>query len=192
MSNLNTARSLIQADLDHARHVLDLWTKQISELERALEQIEAVGTSRDALQVEYQGSNTRALALETPAAPKEAKKRGRKPKNADEATASKARKAGLEIASKRSRKLAERSTARAGQVMDAKAASPKKAKAEKSKAIPEAKFKDPNTEKTWSGRGRRPFWMIGDAQQYEIGSANQSPASEAQADEAKEAATATE
>jgi hypothetical protein len=39
MSNLNTARSLIQADLDHARQVLDLWTNQISELERALEQM---------------------------------------------------------------------------------------------------------------------------------------------------------
>jgi DNA-binding protein H-NS len=192
MSNLNTARSLIQADLDHARQVLDLWTNQISELERALQQIEAVGASRDALQVEYQGSNTQALALEKPVAPKEGKKRGRKPKNADETTAPKASKADLDIASKRSRKLAERSTARAEQVTDAKAAKPKKAKGEKSKAPPEAKFKDPNSEKTWSGRGRRPFWMKGDAQQYEIGSANQNPASEAQPDEAKEAATATE
>ena len=192
MSNLNTARSLIQADLDHARQVLDLWTNQISELERALEQIDAVGTSRNALRVEYQSSNTQALTLEKPAAPKEGKKRGRKPKNADGPTAAKSTKAGLDIPSKRSRKLAERSTTRIAQITDAKPAKPTKTKSGKSKATPAAKFKDPNSEKTWSGRGRRPFWMVGDSQQYEIGSANQSAASEVQANEAKEAATATE
>lgn len=192
MSNLNTARSLIQADLDHARQVLNLWTNQISELERALQQIDAVGTSRNALHVEYRGSNSQASALEQPAAPKEGKKRGRKPNNADGTAASKAGKAGPDIASKRSRKLAERSTARAEQVTDAKAAKPMKAKAGNSKATPEAKFKDPNSEKTWSGRGRRPFWMTGDAQQYEIGSGHQRPANQAQADGTKEAATATE
>jgi hypothetical protein len=157
MSNLNTARSLVQADLDHARQVLDLWTHQVTELERALAQIDAVGTSRDALRVEYRGSTTQALTLEKPAVPTEGKKRGRKPKNAEGTAATKSGKAGLDIAAKRSRKLAERSTARAGQVTDAKAAKPTKAKAGKSKATPEAKFKDPNSEKTWSGRGRRPF-----------------------------------
>jgi DNA-binding protein H-NS len=192
MSNLNTARSLIQADLDHARQVLDLWNHQVSELERALEQIDAVGTSRDALRVEYRGSNTRALALEKPVPPEEGKKRGRKPKNAEATAAPKSGKAGLDIAAKRSRKLAERSTARAGQVADAKAAKSTKAKAGKSKATPEAKFKDPNSEKTWSGRGRRPFWMTGDAQQYAIGSGNQNTAGEAQADKANETATVTE
>jgi DNA-binding protein H-NS len=192
MSNLNTARSLIQADLDHARQVLDLWNHQVSELERALEQIDAVGTSRDALRVEYRGSNTRALALEKPVPPEEGKKRGRKPKNAEATAAPKSGKAGLDIAAKRSRKLAERSTARAGQVADAKAAKSTKATAGKSKATPEAKFKDPNSEKTWSGRGRRPFWMTGDAQQYAIGSGNQNTAGEAQADKANETATVTE
>jgi DNA-binding protein H-NS len=192
MSNLNTARSLVQADLDHARQVLDLWTHQVTELERALEQIDAVGTSRDALQVEYRGSNTQALTLEKPATPKEGKKRGRKPKNAEGTAAPKSGKVGLDIAAKRSRKLAERSTARAGQVTDAKAAKPTKAKAGKSKATPEAKFKDPNSEKTWSGRGRRPFWMIGEAQQYAIGSESPSTASKAQDDEAKETAAAAE
>lgn len=192
MSNLNTARSLIQADLDHARQVLDLWNHQVSELERALEQIDAVGTSRDALRVEYRGSNTRALALEKPVPPEEGKKRGRKPKNAEATAAPKSGKAGSDIAAKRSRKLAERNTARAGQVADAKAAKSTKAKAGKSKATPEAKFKDPNSEKTWSGRGRRPFWMTGDAQQYAIGSGNQNTAGEAQADKANETATVME
>src|SRR6476619_4284145 len=120
MSNLNTARSLIQADLDHARQVLDLWTHQVSELERALEQIDAVGTSRDALRVEYRGSNSQALALEKPAAQSGGKKRGRKPKTTDVTAAPKSSKAVVDIRKKRSRKLAERSTARAGQVTDAK------------------------------------------------------------------------
>lgn len=191
MSNLNTARSLIQADLDHARQVLDLWTHQVSELERALEQIDAVGTSRDALRVEYRGSNTQALALEKPAAQTEGKKRGRKPKTADVTAAPKSSKAVVDIRKKRSRKLAERSTARAGQVTDAKAAKPTKAKAGKSKPTPEAKFKDPNSDKTWSGRGRRPFWMTGDAKQYAIGSEKQNPASAARADESQEPTTAT-
>jgi DNA-binding protein H-NS len=191
MSNLNTARSLLKADLDHARQVLDLWTHQVGELERALEQIDAVGTSRDALRVEYR-SNTHALTLEKPAAPKEGKKRGRKPKNAEGTAAPKAGKAGLDIAAKRSRKLAERSTARAGQVTDAKAAKPTKAKAGKPKATREAKFKDPNSEKTWSGRGRRPFWMTGNAQQSAIGSENPGTASDAQADETKETVTGSE
>ena len=190
MNNLNRARSLIQADLDHARQVLDLWTHQVSELERALEQIAAVGTSRDALQVEYRGSNSQGLALEKPAAQTEGKKRGRKPKTANVTAAPKSAKAGVDIGAKRSRKLAARSTARAGQVTDAKAAKPTQTKAGKSKPTPEAKFKDPNSEKTWSGRGRRPFWMTGDAQQYAIGTENQSTAGEAQADEAKETATA--
>ena len=192
MSNLNTARSLIQADLDHSRQVLDLWTHQVSELQRALEQLDAVGTSRDALRVEYRGANTQGLTLEKPAAPKEGRKRGRKPKNAEGIAAAKPDKAALDIAAKRSRKLAERSTARAGQVTNAKPAKPTKAKAGKAKAAPEAKYKDPNSEKTWSGRGRRPFWMAGDAQQYAIGSGNSSTASGAQAVEAKDTDSATE
>lgn len=192
MSNLNTARSLIQADLDHARQVLDLWTHQVSELERALEQIDAVGTSRDALRVEYRGADSQALALEKPAAQTEGKKRGRKPKNVNVTAAPKSAKAGVDIRAKRSRKLAERSTTRAGQVMDAKATKPTKTKAGKSKPIPEAKFKDPNSDKSWSGRGRRPFWMTGDAKQYAIGSEKQNPASQAQADESQEPTMATE
>ena len=192
MSNLNTARSLIQADLDHARQVLDLWTHQVSELERALEQIDAVGTSRDALRVEYRGSNSQGLALEKPAAQTEGKKRGRKPKNAEVTAPSTSAKAGGNIRAKRSRKLAERSTARAEQVTDAKAAKPAKTKAGKSKPIPEAKFKDQNSDRTWSGRGRRPFWMTGEPEQYAIGSEKQNPANKAQADESQEPTTATE
>jgi DNA-binding protein H-NS len=188
MSNLNTARSLIQADLDHARQVLDLWTHQVSELERALEQIDAVGTSREALRVEYRGSNIQAMKLEKPAAPNEGKKRGRKPRDVEEAAPPKLGKTASDITAKRSGKLVERSTARAGQITDAKST---QAKARKSKATPEAKYKDSNSEKTWSGRGRRPFWMQGDAQQYAIGSKDDHPEGDAQGNDAKETATVT-
>jgi chromosomal replication initiation ATPase DnaA len=39
ISNINSARALIQADLDHARNVLQLWQDQVKELEGALEQL---------------------------------------------------------------------------------------------------------------------------------------------------------
>lgn len=48
VNNLNAARTLIQADLDHARNVLELWNHQVGDLEKALEQIDAVGNSRNA------------------------------------------------------------------------------------------------------------------------------------------------
>lgn len=55
VSNLESARALIQADLDHARSVVALWTDQVSELEKALEQIGVVDNSRTALRGAYQG-----------------------------------------------------------------------------------------------------------------------------------------
>jgi len=32
----------------------------------------------------------------------------------------------------------------------------------------EPKYKDPATGKTWSGRGKKPAWVIGDKEQYKI------------------------
>lgn len=167
MSNLDTAKSLIQADLDHARNVLNLWSHQVSELERAMEQLEAVGTSRDALRIEYRGAEGKGtVALDKPAT-KDMPKRGRKPKNANGDSISKTGRSGTDITTKRSRKLAERSTAQPRQVTMAKAG--KTAKASKLKGTTvQAKFKDPNSDRTWSGRGRRPLWMTGDAAQYAI------------------------
>jgi hypothetical protein len=175
MSNLSTARSLIQADLAHARNVLNLWTNQVSELEQTLLQIEAVGTSRSALHVEYRGLKSQELAVEK-SAPSDAPKRGRKPKNANGASGTKSNKAGLNISARRSGKLAERSASQEGQVTTAKVAKAPKSETGKVNAPAIAKFKDTNSEKTWSGRGRRPLWMSGDPQQYAIGSKNQSSA----------------
>ena len=192
MSNLNTARSLIQADLDHARQVLDLWSQQVSELEHALQQLDAVGTSRDALRVEYRGPNSQALAIEQSATPAVGKRRGRKPKNAEAPTEPKSKKTRSTNAAQHGAKLAERSTARATQVAEVKATKPTNAKVGKSKAAPEPRFKDPNSGKTWSGRGRRPFWIRGDAQQYAIGAKAAHPASDVHRHATNDTAMATD
>jgi hypothetical protein len=117
-SNLNAARELIQADLDHARNVLDLWTHQVGELERTLEQIEAVGSSRNALHAEYQGMGTRAQALEALAAPNNKPKRGRRPKVTAGAASSKPISSTTHVTGQRGQKLFERSTAAAGAIVE--------------------------------------------------------------------------
>lgn len=166
-SNLMSARSLIQADLDHARSVLSLWTHQVQELEKALEQIDAVSNSRNALRVQYQGTATRAPALEAPGAAEGKKKRGRKPKNANGGGSAKSVSSGNGITGKRGRKLAERSTV--AQVSEAKGGrSAKPAPAKRRQGGRAAKYKDPNSDKTWSGLGRRPGWFVGQPEQYAI------------------------
>jgi hypothetical protein len=180
-SNLITARSLIQADLDHARSVLGLWTHQVEELEKALAQIDAVGNSRNALRVQYQGAGTRAPALEAPALADTKPKRGRKPKNANAASPAKPASSGSPITAKRGRKLADRSTASPAQVSEAKSGKSAKAAAGKNGAAKHApKYKDPNSDKTWSGLGRRPGWFVGQPEQYAINASGRNGAGESQ------------
>lgn len=176
-SNLITARSLIEADLEHARSVLNLWTHQVEELEKALEQIDAVSNSRNALRIQYQGTAPRTPALDAPAASEGKRRRGRKPKNANGA--------GAGISAKRGRKLADRTTLAQAQVSEAKSRKPGKAGAGK-QGKRAARYKDPNSDKTWSGLGRRPGWFVGQPEQYEINAAgrsnsNESPSAAAQA-----------
>jgi hypothetical protein len=178
-SNLNTARSLIQADLDHARSVLSLWTHQVEELEKALEQIDAVSNSRNALRVQYQGTAPRAPALESPGTSEGKKRRGRKPKNADGAGPAKSASSGNGITSKRGRKLAERSTV--ASVSEAKGGrSGKAGSAQQRKTGRAAKYKDPNSDKTWSGLGRRPAWFVGQPEQYAINASGRVASNESQ------------
>jgi len=178
-SNLMSARSLIQADLDHARSVLSLWTHQVQELEKALEQIDAVSNSRNALRVQYQGTASRAPALEAPGASEGKKRRGRKPKNANGAASAKSASSGNGITGKRGRKLAERSTV--AQVSEAKGGrSGKQAQAKRGQGGRAAKYKDPNSDKTWSGLGRRPGWFVGQPEQYAINGTGRSASNESQ------------
>jgi DNA-binding protein H-NS len=181
VTNLNTAKSLIQADLDHARDVLKLWTQQIAELEKALEQIQAVGSSRDALRVEYQGGAARAPSLDSSVASEVKPKRGRKPKNPAGSASTKPRGSATTLKAKRGRKLADRVTVAPDQVSEAPARKTRKgAGAKKERAKPPAKYKDPNSDKTWSGLGRRPAWFSGEAEQYAIRSQSGNTAGESE------------
>jgi hypothetical protein len=193
-SNLITARSLIQADLDHARSVLGLWTHQVEELQKALEQIDAVGNSRNALRVQYQGAGGRTPALEAPALSDAKPKRGRKPKNGTSATPAKSASPNTGITAKRGRKLAERSTAAPAQVSEAKSGksgkTSKTGAAKKVAARHAPKYKDPNSDKTWSGLGRRPGWFVGQPEQYVIqASGRNAPADSPSAGAAEATAT---
>ena len=168
-SNLNTAKTLIQADLDHARNVLNLWTHQIAELEKALEQMEAVGNSRAALRVEYQGGATPASSIVSSTDVDMKPKRGRKPKNPGDTASTKSRASKTTLVAKRGRKLADRITVAPEQVSEAPASKTRAVTTAKNgRAEPAAKYKDPNSDKTWSGRGRRPGWLTGPVDQYEI------------------------
>jgi hypothetical protein len=164
ISNLASARALVQADLEHARNVLDLWTHQVAELEKALEQIDAVGHSRNALRVQYQGPKANSPALQGPATASTAPKRGRK---SDKAGSTSAASRNVERSGNRGRKPASMDAAGASRVKTGTAVKPRKAGAAKKGVAPaRAKYKDPNSEKTWAGRGRRPDWLIGDPAQY--------------------------
>jgi DNA-binding protein H-NS len=169
VTNLSTAKSLIQSDLDHARNVLNLWTQQVAELEKALEQIEAVGSSRTALRVEYQAGAARTPSPESSVASDAKPKRGRKPKNPQGSASTKSSASAAPLTAKRGRKLADRVTVAPEQVDEAPAVKTRKgAGAKKERAKPAAKYKDPNSDKTWSGLGRRPGWFSGEADQYAI------------------------
>lgn len=142
ISNLASARALLQADLEHARNVLDLWAHQVAELEKALAQLDVVVTSRDALRGKYQAlahaAQGSAASLPEPV------KRGRKPGAGvqKDTGASPARGRG-------GRRLAEASVTKSGV------------------ALP-AKYKDPQSGKTWTGRGRPPAWLVGERDKYAI------------------------
>jgi DNA-binding protein H-NS len=168
ISNLASARALIEADLDHARNVLNLWTHQVAELEKALEQINAVGDSRSALRAEYQGQKGNAPRLTTSSALDKEPKRGRKPgaavNGASEKTLSKKQRI-----VKQARKPMESKTEIPRRARSDKTAKePRKSIAKKNRAPAQPKYKDPNSDKTWAGRGRRPDWMVGAPEQYAI------------------------
>jgi len=180
-SNLVTARSLIQADLDHARSVLSLWTHQVEELEKALEQIDAVSNSRNALRVQYQGGAAASPALAAPGTAEDKPRRGRKPKIANGAGSAKAASSKTGITGKRGRKLAERSTLSHAQVSETRSGKSGKAGAAKQGKPPRAaKYKDPASGKTWSGLGRRPAWFVGQPEQYAVNASSRGASNETQ------------
>jgi DNA-binding protein H-NS len=96
-------------------------------------------------------------------------KRGRKPKIPSDAGSTNARVSATTLTAKRGRKLADRVTVAPEQVSEASVGKTRKAAgAKKERVKPPAKYKDPNSDKTWSGLGRRPAWFSGAADQYAI------------------------
>jgi hypothetical protein len=171
ISNLASARALLQADLEHARSVLNLWAHQVAELEKALQQIDAVSVSRDGLRAQYQATKEAGPLLGAPAAIGKPARRGRKPgQTASASAASKA--GGVHAPAKRGRKAADTGSARTSRP----AGKVKPTDAGNGAAPP--KYQDPKSGKTWTGKGRHPLWLKGDPSQYLI-SANGDSASAA-------------
>jgi len=167
ISNLASAKALLQADLEHARNVLDLWAHQVTELEKALAQIEAVSTSRDALRVKYQALTHASQASQASKAGQDGagqlpaiRKRGRAPglKGVDTDAAGKPERAGRRQKRERSDGASESGTA----------AAKSNGQGRKNTARAVARYKDPQSDKTWSGRGRPPMWLVGDRKQYAL------------------------
>ncbi len=167
ISNLASARALIQADLDHARSVLALWADQVSELEKALEQISSVDNSRTALRGAYQGQKGSLPGLAANNGADGKARRGRKPK---EATAVQPNaKVKKQRATKSASTSAKSKTAEDTPRMTRRSPRGATTQTEKKRAVPgAAKYRDPNSDKTWTGHGRRPGWMVGAPEQYAI------------------------
>lgn len=161
ISNLASARALLQADLEHARSVLNLWAHQVAELEKALQQIDAVSVSRDGLRAQYQATKEAGPILGAPAAIGTPARRGRKP--GQTAGASAASKAGsVNAPARRGRKPADTSSTKTARP----AGKAKRTTTANGAASP--KYQDPKSGKTWTGRGRHPLWLKGDPSQYLI------------------------
>jgi hypothetical protein len=162
ISNLQSARALIQADLDHARKVLELWSQQVSDLEYALEQIDSVGESRKALKEQYTVGRNAAPRLTSSTASSPTRS-GRKPKT-EAAPAGTTKKQHAKSSGRSSDSVASP----AGNGKTGRIKKMKKAVVSVKAQKAEAKYRDPNSDKTWSGRGRRPAWFVGEPEQYRI------------------------
>lgn len=169
ISNLKSAKALIQADLDHARNVLQLWQDQVTELEKTLAQLNAVATSRGMLRVEYAGQKGSAPMLSAEKSTTQGRGRGRKTGGRLKQNAPHTATVRDGMAAKRSRKQhASKASpdARKDAVADTTVAKGRAPSAKKLAAPSAVKYKDPASDKTWSGRGRRPAWLRGDPDQY--------------------------
>ena len=167
ISNLKSAKALIQADLDHARNVLQLWQDQVDELEKALAQLDAVNTSRGMLQVEYGGQKGSAprLSVDTTEAPGRRKRRQADLRASQSAGAKET--ANESVTAKRRGKQRASNAGSDGTSTAVGAATKRSARVVKKPGVPSAvKYRDPASGKTWSGKGRRPAWLRGDTDQY--------------------------
>jgi hypothetical protein len=167
ISNLQSARALIQADLDHAQQVLQLWQAQVTELEKALSQLDAVDASRDVLRMEYQSQKGDASMLGVDTAAANAQSSGKPPGPRAKRGNARSANAQKTVPAKGPRKQRiptpdlEATSDSAGD-----APTPRRRGPGKKQKAASVKYRDPASGKTWSGRGRKPSWLRGDADQY--------------------------
>ncbi|MFL6719644.1 MAG: H-NS family nucleoid-associated regulatory protein [Burkholderiaceae bacterium] len=141
----------------------------MDELEKALAQLDAVDTSRGALRVEYAGQKGSAPMISADKTAAQGGRKGGKPGARLQADTRGDGKVKDGVAAKRPRKpraAKANSDAGSGAVADT-AVTKRRARGAKKVAAPSAvKYKDPASDKTWSGRGRRPAWLSGDPDHY--------------------------
>jgi len=169
ISNLKSAKALIQADLDHARNVLQLWQDQVDELEKALAQLDAVDTSRAVLRVDYAGQKGSAPMLSAEKTTTQGNGKGRKTgaRSEQNARGNGAAKDGVTAKRPRTPRASKVSPDVPSSALADTAVTKRRARGAKKAAAPSVvKYKDPASDKTWSGRGRRPAWLSGDPDQY--------------------------
>jgi DNA-binding protein H-NS len=190
ISNLNSARALIQADLDHSRNVLQLWQDQVAVLEEALGQLDAVDASRNVLRVEYQGQKGSNSMLNTDSTTARDISPGKRSVAREKQGGTQSASAQKTVSAKAPRKQRiskEKPEASANVGIDM--SGPKRRGPGKKRKASAVTYRDPASDKTWSGRGRRPNWLSGDADHYLVSNLR---ASNAGNPDAAEAANRTE
>jgi hypothetical protein len=121
------------------------------------------------LRVEYAGQKGSAPMLSADDTTSQRGRKGRKTGVRSEQNARGNATAGDDVAAKRPRKgrAAKASPdAGSGAVVDPAVTKRRARGAKKSSAPAAVKYRDPTSDKTWSGRGRRPAWLSGDPDQY--------------------------
>lgn len=139
----------------------------MKELEGALGQLDAVEASRDVLRIEYQGREGGESMLNTDSGAARnnspGKRSGSREKQEGVRSAT-AQKKVLTKAPKKQRISKENAGAPSDMVGDTPK-SKRRGPGKKQKATV-VMYRDPASDKTWSGRGRKPNWLSGDADQY--------------------------
>jgi DNA-binding protein H-NS len=126
-----------------------------------------VDASRDVLQVEYQGQKGGDLILNMDStATKDispGKRAGTRGKQGE--TRSAAAQKTVSAKAPRKRRISKESAGASSDIVGDTPKPKRRGPGKKQKALA-VKYRDPASDKTWSGRGRKPSWMRGDADQY--------------------------
>jgi DNA-binding protein H-NS len=146
---------------------LQLWQDHVTELEGALGQLDAVDASRNVLRLEYQGKKGADSMLNTDSTAVRDIASGKRSGSGEKQVVARSATARKTVSAKVPRKqriLKENPLASTNIGSDMP--SPKRRGPGKKQKASTVKYRDPGSDETWSGRGRKPSWMRGDADQY--------------------------